>query len=651
MSEFVLAIIFVDGQLVLERQANSGPSPATAFIQGEVGAGETAAEAVSRVIREKLGLSGQPVFPLPSDAVNHTTAFLVDVPGLKPEALAEDADLKFYPLRDWKDLTHYDKRCLVKLVETCYQQDYQPPWLSRLEEQILADKSLPNTYSSLQARKQQCRHSRLDATLSPAHVGTFLLLSLLTGIIFDIFFTEFRFGLSVPVFALLVTGFFFYSCKDNLIRSSFTAVFLLLASLALAANFAVHANEFLMFLNTLALPLLLTGSYILLRYPDTPWQVVALAVSLISRLTLKTGENFLKPFTILKRLVKPPDNNKLNPTYTHILIGIGLSLPLLLIIIPLLASADSVFNYYLSDLAGIFKGLRLGSLVADLIIIVLVTCYTFGYFRSFKYEEPETINFDIPRALPPVTVMTVLTVINLVYLLFTIVQASYLYGGTGAALPANFTYAEYARRGFFELVLVTIINFTLLTIARNLTAAATFTGKTILNGLYTLLIAFTLNMLYSANFRMALYEQAFGHTHMRSYVQYFLLLLLLLFIITLAGIWSSRVNITKLSLLAAVVMLLVLNFANVDVSIARRNIARYEQTGKIDAYYLTALSHDAIPELVVFLENSSLDAETVGILRENLTYRHERLNRKRPWYEFNLARYNAARATREYFGR
>ena len=63
-----------------------------------------------------------------------------------------------------------------------------------------------------------------------------------------------------------------------------------------------------------------------------------------------------------------------------------------------------------------------------------------------------------PIGMDGIITLTVLLLINLVYVLFIAVQFKYFFSGT---LEDGFTYAEYARRGFFELLFVTLINLSI----------------------------------------------------------------------------------------------------------------------------------------------------------------------------------------------
>lgn len=62
------------------------------------------------------------------------------------------------------------------------------------------------------------------------------------------------------------------------------------------------------------------------------------------------------------------------------------------------------------------------------------------------------------RVLPRATVVTAAAVLCAVYALFLALQAGTFLGSLAGRLPEGFTYAEYARQGFFELCRVAAVN-------------------------------------------------------------------------------------------------------------------------------------------------------------------------------------------------
>jgi hypothetical protein len=257
-------------------------------------------------------------------------------------------------------------------------------------------------------------------------------------------------------------------------------------------------------------------------------------------------------------------------------------------------------------------------------------------------SEPLTVNNRVDHVIA----VTILSLINAIYVLFTLIQFSYLFGSFSFALPAHFTYAEYARRGFFELVVVTLINFSILLVIVSCTKKG---GKAInktIQLLESLLVFCTLVMLLSAFVRMFLYEQMYGYTYLRVLTHAFMIFLFGLFIVTLCRIWKENLRLYKFYLLAAIAALVIINYMNIDVLITKWNIDRYEQTGKIDVNYLATLSDDAIPAMTVLL--SAKDEPVAGQIENYLFERKRELAKKRSWQSFNLSQYRAMRLLDRY---
>ena len=78
-----------------------------------------------------------------------------------------------------------------------------------------------------------------------------------------------------------------------------------------------------------------------------------------------------------------------------------------------------------------------------------------------KIKIPET---NTNKTIDIIIFSTILFSINIIFLLFTLIQFRYLFSFSDI-LPLGFTYSEYARRGFLELISVTIINIIILLIS------------------------------------------------------------------------------------------------------------------------------------------------------------------------------------------
>lgn len=464
-----------------------------------------------------------------------------------------------------------------------------------------------------------------------------ILLSLLLGVVFDRLFIDKSLGISFFIFIGLCIIFFLWSVKVRRIEKSF-GWFLLIPIALLSFSFTVHTNQVFNFLDFLAVPILMIASSILIVNPKLRWDKAIFIGDMLRRAVAKMFDNIPKPFSILKASIKIRKTVKMEEGKKQILIGILVSLPLLVILIVLLSSADMVFGYYFANLTEVFNNIDLGDFVPHTIIVLFVAFYLFGYVWSFK-DDKKTIEKNLKPTAEnwgSITVITVLIALNILYLIFTMIQFSYLYGGGKLALPAGFTYADYARRGFFELAAVTVINFVIvLSCLKYIKKDHTKTLK-FANFLLTVLVVFTLNMLFSANFKLNLYEAAFGYTFLRVSVHLFMLLLFVLCLVIVAGIWYKKIPIMKSIIVITISMYTVINYLNIDGFIARKNIEIYNQTGKVDAYYLTSLSFEAVPYLIELRDKGNDNIK--NIINENLKHRNEVLDREKSWTEFNFSK-------------
>jgi len=188
--------------------------------------------------------------------------------------------------------------------------------------------------------------------------------------------------------------------------------------------------------------------------------------------------------------------------------------------------------------------------------------------------------------------------VDAVFVLFLAAQAAAFFGGHDYIRKVTgLTYAEYVHQGFAQLTFATALML-LVVWAASRKAGDTPADKWWLRGSLGALCVLTLVVVASALHRMDLYQDAYGFTRLRLLVDLFegwlglVVLGVLVAGIRLRGWWLPR-----MALLSGATLLLGLALANPDAWIAEHNIERYEQTGKVDWYYLSDLSADATPTL------------------------------------------------------
>ncbi|KPU42962.1 hypothetical protein OXPF_37310 [Oxobacter pfennigii] len=476
-----------------------------------------------------------------------------------------------------------------------------------------------------------------------------VIFAFLVGMAFDYLFYDKYPGLSFTIFGVLLMGFFFYSARERINYKRKTGWFVLAVIFLLSSNFAIRSNSFLATLNALCVPLLTVAYTILVTNEKPDWSKPSFIIKMAERIFYLSFLNVLKPFIFLKQLTAKKEKGEINKTRRSILIGLLASLPVLIFVVPLLSSADMVFNHYIRNMADIFDFIKMDNLFIHIILTGGVFLYVFGYAWSFKFSDANREYPELEKEgnIDPTVIITMLGVMNAVYLLFTIIQFSYLYGGAEGMVPQGFTYAEYARRGFFELVAVTMINFAILITAMRVAKNDNIKLNRVLNGFLSALVIFTCNMLFSAHYKMSMYEEAYGYTELRIYVHIFMLLMFILFILAMVKIWHVRFQFFKVSFTCAVLIYVALNFMNVHSIIARNNIERYYATGNIDIMYLLNLSYDSVPQVVELMEARGADfPEDVKVrLRE----KYNSINRDYKWMEYNYSVARAQRVLGEYF--
>jgi hypothetical protein len=338
--------------------------------------------------------------------------------------------------------------------------------------------------------------------------------------------------------------------------------------------------------------------------------------------------------------------------FLPVLRGLLLAAPILAILVPLLISADAVFAQQATRLFGWMFPENWGERVGRMLLIIVVAWGIAGGFvyALTRQEREEVTQKTSGQPLGFTEGMTPLVLVCLLFGSFLLVQAEYLFGG-GARVQAipGLTYAEYARRGFGELVTVATLTLTLALIWQRLMRRETAAQTRLFHSVTTVLVALTLVVLASANQRMSAYEAAYGATETRLYVDAFIVFLgavLVWFAITL---WSGWQRFFALGgFLCVLAYVASLNLLNPDAAVVRTNVAR-SLTGKqqMDAYTVRSLSDDAIPMLCAALDKTTgaERANLAAALRLRLTEREEQ-RKQIGWPSWNLSRERAYRILR-----
>ena len=270
-----------------------------------------------------------------------------------------------------------------------------------------------------------------------------------------------------------------------------------------------------------------------------------------------------------------------------VLIGLAAALPVLLVAGVLLSNADAAFEAALRRFLD-----TIGESIVQLLLAAVLFFPLFSLL--FGLHRGEELPGEKPPAeakggrMEPMIAASFLGAISLLYLCYLLTQLAYFSGGFTGLLPAEYTAAQYARRGFFELCAVAAINLGLLLLVSGVTRKKE-NGKlpAAVQVLSAFVCVFTLVLIAAAESKMALYVSLFGMTRMRLMVALFILLLAFCFVLLLARMFLRRFAYMKALLAAGCVLVLAMSFADVDRVVLKYNMWAY-QTGRLETIDVNA---------------------------------------------------------------
>lgn len=219
-----------------------------------------------------------------------------------------------------------------------------------------------------------------------------------------------------------------------------------------------------------------------------------------------------------------------------VLLGLLFAVPVLVIILPILSEADAGFERLAGNLV-LYIQEHLLNVLFRAILAVPVSLYLYGLiFGSINGRNTDRIQVEKLqetgrkiRRIPDTAVCTMLTVVCLVYLLFIGIQGNYLFAAFLGRLPADFTYAEYARRGFFELCQTGVWNLIILGGSGMLSRSRSREHRG-LGFLTVLLSVLNLLLIATAVSKMGMYIRVYGLTVMRILPMVFMVWMALVFL-------------------------------------------------------------------------------------------------------------------------
>jgi hypothetical protein len=465
--------------------------------------------------------------------------------------------------------------------------------------------------------------------------------ALTVGVLADLLLDAEHWGVSFPLAVIALLGaLLMLGGREGWQRARPNA-WLAVPLLVFSGFVAVRASPWLMALNVLS-------SGVLLLLLTHFW-----AAGRVQRLSLG-GYPLTVFFSALQGLLYPPAVTReavdLRVARQHVprlmpfARGLLFALPVLGVFAVLLQSADVAFASAMDRVLSVQLGALFESAITrtvGVLFCAFVAAAALGHGLR-RRTGSELGDAEAAPAKPRLGIIEALMLVLSVDALFGVFagfQVAYLFIG-GATSPApGYSYAEYARHGFFQLVWVSALTLALIMALTRWTRRESRSAELAFRLGSTGTVALSLVILASAMRRMAFYEAAFGYTQLRLYTHVFMYALGAVLSWRAVTLWWRPQRFAIGVFLTALGSVLAINLVNPDAFIARRNLALHASTGEFDMEYLSELSADAVPELVQGLPAMSPERK-----ERMLGHLSQQVSGERSWTEWNLGDWQARRA-------
>lgn len=461
--------------------------------------------------------------------------------------------------------------------------------------------------------------------------------------LFAIFYTfcEYRNDAGIAIFLLEIGTIYFFMLivKKLKVRLKKGSLFYIISILLLGISIPLTDNWFIITMNKMVILVLYVLFMLHQFYEDSKWNVIKY-LEAFAILLLESFAAIVYPFTDAINAIKERQK-KTNDKIKYVFIGIITAIPLTIIILSLLVSADLIFANMIKNI--INKIFMFEDFFWILVSIILCYCIIYCFMNAIvKNNIKEQVSDH--RILEPIIANTFTSIISFIYIMFCTVQVIGLFGAK-LTLPQGYTYSGYAREGFFQLLFVCGLNLVIV-----LCCMAFFRESKLLKSLLTIISVCTYIMLASSAYRMILYIQVYHLTFLRVFVLWTLFVIAFLMLGILIHLYKKNFPFFRYCMVVTTVCYILFGFSHPDYFIARYNIDAiedvtnqkdgvnvYEQYG--DLNYVASLSADAAKALLDYNKEDSI----VTYYFENIKTKAENDIRT-----FNFSRYTAKKAAKQY---
>ena len=301
-----------------------------------------------------------------------------------------------------------------------------------------------------------------------------------------------------------------------------------------------------------------------------------------------------------RRAEREETGKKRNSKLMYVLLGFAIALPLLVIILNLLSSADPVFAKVIKDIFG--KLFYSWDVVKIVIFAAVIFFFVYGFIVKTGRRD---LGANAPKEgiYEPVIGITITVVLTAFYLIFAVVQIVYLFMNS-AGLPDDMTYAEYARRGFFQLLFVAVVNVCIVLIFD-----AIFRKSVVLKTVLVVMCICTYIMIASSAVRLSMYIKEYALTYLRINTIWALIVTSIVMLGVIISLFWRNMPLFRYIFLTVMVMFTLYAFVRPGAVISKYNISQAHNGKKVDIEYVMDIGSDGVPYLIDYFRTKDIPPE------------------------------------------
>lgn len=422
--------------------------------------------------------------------------------------------------------------------------------------------------------------------------SAFKLIFCIASIILAVFgiWGGFRGGFTVSTLILFSVMTVYFTSKKT--RLSLFPLFCGLLNCGLSVCFVVTSNSGIRFFSVICMAALSAVWFVsLVKVPEKESDF-ALISNIVVPIAKGTTVNLPKTVAAIFS-----SRTKKNKYFGKILLGIVLAFPVLVVVVPLLMLSDAAFTGLVNKLLGncllnIFK-ISVGLLIA---VFLISYCFT---LKKNELPKAKAAGFG---CIDNTIAVSFLSVLSICYFTYLFSQLAYFFSAFKGILPQDYTFtmASYARRGFFEMGIIAVINFIIIFMVLLLSKKKNGKICVTSRALCTFVGFFTLVIIATALSKMFLYIKNYGMTELRITTSAFMIFLAIVFISIMLRVFITRMRVLKVAFVTAACVLVVLGTVNVNNVIASYNYNAYKagDLKEIDVRTIYKLGDEGVPYLV-----------------------------------------------------